>query len=205
MAALDTTGKSSPLSAICALARLSLGAASVSIALVHDDGLRYVAADGAGAAGIVGTHLPAGTGIAGIVAATGQSISVRDPVSDPRFAREVGERTGYIPNAIRCVAVLDPNGDVAAVLSILDQGTHPLAPSGAGVEGAVVDGGAHDGGAKSVGVTGVLELVLDLAAALVPAGDDDGADLDGRLAELPARDRDRAIAVVTAVLDAFES
>ena len=178
--------ESSPLFGVCALARLALGAAAVSIATVHDDGLRYVAADGAGADQIVGTHLPPGAGIAGFVAATGQSLSVRDPVSDPRFAREIGERTGYVPNAIQCVAVLDRDGDVAAVLSILDRGSVASADD-------------------TVGATRIVGLVVDVATALVAASD--GADLDGaaRLGALGSEDRARATAIVTAVLDAFES
>jgi hypothetical protein len=173
----------SPLVALCALARLSLGAGSVSIATVHDDGLRYVAADGIAADEIVGTLLPPGDGLAGFVAATGQSLSVRDPVSDPRFARAIGERTGYIPNAIQCVAVLDAEGDVAAVLSILDRGS--------------VDG--------ALGASGILELIVDLAAALIEASDGGGSTVDARLAALAPHDRDRATDVLTAVLDAFES
>ncbi|MGA9279579.1 hypothetical protein [Ilumatobacter sp.] len=174
----------SPLFALCALARVSLGAAAVSIATVHDEGLRYVAADGAGADEIVGTILPPGAGIGGFVAATGQSLSVRDPVSDPRFARDVGERTGYVPNAIQCVAVHDVDGDVAAVLSILDRGS----PTPTGGHGA----------------TRVIDLVVDLAEALIGAVDDDEIDLEGRLAALGPNERLRATDVVTAVLDAFE-
>jgi len=183
---MSDRSEAAPLFAICALARVTLGAGSVSIATVHDDGLRYVAADGTGADGIVGTLLPPGAGIAGFVAATGQSLSVRDPVSDPRFARTVGERTGYIPSAIQCVAVLDADGDVAAVLSILDRGSTDPA----------------DG---ALGATRILELVIDLAAALIGATTGGGSGLDGRLAALGPTDRARAADVVTAVLDAFES
>ena len=82
--------ESDPLTSLCALARMCLGAVSVSIARVVDDGLYYAAADGRGAEGIIGTLLPPGAGIAGFVAATGQSLIVRDPASDPRFARDVG-------------------------------------------------------------------------------------------------------------------
>lgn len=176
----------SPLVALCALARVSLGAASVSIATVHDDGLRYVAADGRGAAEILGTHMPPGAGIAGFVAATGQSLSVRDPMSDPRFAREVGERTGYVPNAIQCVAVLDADGDVAAVLSVLDRGSN-----------TPVD--------ETVGATRIVGHVVEAAAALIRPARDDAASLDRRLSGLRSDDRARAANVVNAVLDAFES
>lgn len=175
----------SPLFAVCALARAVLNAGAVSIATVHDDGLRYVAADGVSSDQIIGTLLPPGAGIAGFVAATGQSVTVRDPVSDPRFSREVGERTGYVPDTIQCVAVLDSDGDVGAVLSVLDRGSTQ---------------GADEAGSGS----GVIGLVVEIAASLigepvVPGG------FDGRLAALDPRDRSRAVDVVTAVLDAFES
>jgi hypothetical protein len=176
----------SPLAALCALARVALGAASVSIATVDDDGLRFVAADGLGAAEILGTHLPPGAGIAGFVAATGQSLSVRDPMSDPRFAREVGERTGYVPNAIQCVAVLDADGDVAAVLSVLDRGST-----------APVD--------EAIGATRIVGHLVEVAAALIRPVTADGPSIAGRLFGLRSDDRERAASIVNAVLDAFES
>jgi hypothetical protein len=183
---MTTPPESSALFAVCALARVALGAAAVSIATVHDDGLRYVAADGAGSDQIVGTLLPPGAGIAGFVAATGQSLSVRDPVSDPRFAREIGDRTGYVPNSIHCVAVLDPDGDVAAVLSVLDRGS--VSP-------------ADD----TVGATRIIGLVVDVATALITVADDAHVENAAGLGALGPEDRVRATAILAAVLDAFES
>ena len=113
---------------LCELARWSHGAAAVSIAVVTDDGLEYVASSGAGADEIIGTRLRAGEGLAGFVAATGQSLTVRDAVADPRFARDVAERTGYVPDAIQITPILDDDGDVACVMSMLDRGHHAGAP-----------------------------------------------------------------------------
>ena len=111
----------SALTSLCTLGLGGYQAAAVSIATVDADGLRYVAAAGAGADKIVGTRMAAGQGIAGFVAATGQSLTVRDVISDPRFARDIGERTGYVPSAIQCLPVLDDEGEVIAVVSILDR------------------------------------------------------------------------------------
>ena len=167
--------------ALCALARWCLQAAAVSLAVVEDTALHYVAADGAGADAIVGTRLPAGRGIAGFVAATGQSLTVRDPASDPRFARDVGEATGYVPASIQCVPV-DVDGEVVAVLSILDRSEAPVG------DAAVP-----------------IERIVELAAALLPDGAvDDSQHLAARMAALAADDRARAATVVAAVLDAFE-
>jgi hypothetical protein len=106
-------------------------------------------------------------------------------VSDPRFARDIGERTGYVPNAIQCIAVMDGDGDVGAVLSILDRGS-----------AASTD--------ETVGASGVIGHVVELVAALI-AVVREGSDLEARLAALRPDDRARATAVVAATLDAFES
>jgi GAF domain-containing protein len=172
------------LTALCELARWSHGAAAVSVAVVTDAGLEYVASSGAGAGEIVGTVLGAGQGLAGFVAATGQSLSVRDAVADPRFAREVAERTGYVPDAIHVVPILDGDGEVAGVMSMLDRAHHAEAPDD-----------------PPMGLAGYA----DLAAALLrgtPSGDGDA--VAARLDRLDPAARTAAIAAVAAVLDAIE-
>ena len=117
------------LTAACTAARLAFGAGSVSIAVVTPAGselpvdhLRYVAADGRGAEGILGVRLPAGKGIASYVAATGQALVVDHVVDDARFARDVAERTGYLPATLLAVPITDRDGQVLGVLSVLDRG-----------------------------------------------------------------------------------
>ena len=109
------------LTAVCRAGRVAFGAAAVSIARVDDDGLRYEAADGVGADEIVGVELPLGRGLGGLVAATGQALVVDDPSADPRFGRDVAERTGYVPSSMLVVPVHAEDGMVAGVLSVLDR------------------------------------------------------------------------------------
>jgi len=177
--------ESDALTSLCVLARLCLGATSVSIARVVDDGLRYVAADGRGAAGIVGTLLPPGAGIAGFVAATGQSLMVRDPASDPRFARDVGERVGYVPGEIQCIAVVDREGDVVAVLSLLDRSAAGSATESSGSQRA-------------------LAAIMDVAAMLLDTAVVDDEALIRRFTALAPTEKARVTPIVHAVLDAFE-
>ena len=173
------TGSGTPgdaLAAVCALTRASTNAAAVSLALVEDAALHYVAADGAGADVIVGTRLAAGRGIAGFVAATGQSLTVRDPAADPRHARDVSAATGYTPAVIQCLPVDGRDGEVAAVLSILD-GTAPSVPLGA---------------------------VVALVADLIGRASDEPDTIGLRLARMAPDARAKATVAISAILDALE-
>ncbi|NHA67559.1 GAF domain-containing protein [Phycicoccus flavus] len=98
------------------------GAAACSVALVEPDGsaLRFIAADGRGAAEIVGVVLPVGRGIAGWVAMSGESIRVADVAADGRFARDVAESTRFVPSTILAAPVPGPRGAVAGVVEVLE-------------------------------------------------------------------------------------
>jgi signal transduction protein with GAF and PtsI domain len=102
--------------------RRLFGAAACSIALVDEEGatLEFVASDGEGAAEIVGVRIPVSRGIAGWAAMSGQPIAVRDVQSDPRFARDIAEATHYVPDAIYAAPILDAQGEVLGVASVLD-------------------------------------------------------------------------------------
>jgi signal transduction protein with GAF and PtsI domain len=103
-------------------ARALFSAAACSIALVDDDGgtLEFVASDGAGADEIVGVTIPVSRGIAGWAVMSGQPIAVRDVQADARFARDVAESTHYVPTAIYAAPMLDADGEVLGVVSVLD-------------------------------------------------------------------------------------
>lgn len=169
------------LQAVCALTRWGTGSAAVSVAAVADDHLHYLAADGAGADVIVGTRLPAGRGIAGFAAATGQSLTVRDPESDPRFAGDTARATGYLPAAIQCIPVEDESGEVVAVLTLLDRGS-------------------TDAPAAGLPLTRITELVAALLSGRRPPA----GDVQARLDRLPPAERDRARVALLAVLDALD-
>ncbi|HYO31969.1 MAG TPA: GAF domain-containing protein [Nocardioidaceae bacterium] len=109
--------------------RSLFSAAACSCARVQPDGatLKFLSADGAGAAAIVGVELPIGRGIAGWVAMSGQSIVTSEVSKDARFARDIAESTDYIPETILAAPLIDDDGEVVGVLEVLDpqsRGSH---------------------------------------------------------------------------------
>jgi GAF domain-containing protein len=120
--AFEPPGHREMLQAVVDTARELFGAAACSIATVDDKGLHldYQVASGEGAAAIVGQRLPLGRGIAGWVASSGAAIAVDDVGQDPRFARDVAERTGYVPRAV-LAAPLEARDTVLGVLTVLDR------------------------------------------------------------------------------------
>ena len=110
------------LQAIVDAARAIFGAAAASVFLFDEErgDLVFEAVSGEGSSALVGTRLPAGTGIAGTVLATRQPLVTDNLEDDPRFAREAAESTGYVPSAMMAVPLL---GDDRAlgVLSVLDR------------------------------------------------------------------------------------
>jgi signal transduction protein with GAF and PtsI domain len=105
-----------------AAVRTLFDAAACSCALVDDDGsaLHYVAADGEGAAQIIGVELPIGRGIAGWAVMSGQPLAVSDVRSDPRFAQDIAAATNYVPTSIVVAPLFDEDGEALGVLSVLD-------------------------------------------------------------------------------------
>lgn len=51
-----------------------------------------------------------GRGIAGTVARTGVILNVKDAYNDPRFNREIDEKTGFITRSILCMPIIDKEG-----------------------------------------------------------------------------------------------
>ncbi len=103
----------------------------------------------------------------------------------PRFARDVGERVGYVPAEMQCIAVLDRDGDVAAVLSLLDRAS----------AGSTTD---------SSGSQRALEAIVDIPATLLDTAVVDDEALIQRFTALGPTEKARVTPIVHAVLDAFE-
>ena len=109
------------LQSIVEAARAIFSARAASIFL-HDeetDELVFEAAAGEGGGDLIGTRIPSGTGIAGWVLVTRQSLVLNDLADDPRFARDVAERTGYVPSALMAVPLLYEERALG-VLQVLD-------------------------------------------------------------------------------------
>ncbi|CAJ0570402.1 unnamed protein product, partial [Mesorhabditis spiculigera] len=50
-------------------------------------------------------RFPMSKGIAGVVAATGQGLNIEDAYTDPRFNKDIDERTGYRTRSILCMPI----------------------------------------------------------------------------------------------------
>lgn len=55
-------------------------------------------------------HFNRDQGIAGLVARTGTTINIRDAYNDPRFNREVDEKSGFITRSILSMPVMGVDG-----------------------------------------------------------------------------------------------
>ncbi|MFG2666515.1 GAF domain-containing protein [Streptomyces sp. NPDC048387] len=110
-------------------ARAIFGAQASSIMLLDGpaDELVFEAVSGQGQEFLVGRRFPAGRGIAGWVAASGEPMVVDDLRDSTYFDRDIAESTGYVPNALMAAPLI--RGErVLGVLEVLDPS--PQARSG---------------------------------------------------------------------------
>jgi serine/threonine-protein kinase len=66
-------------------------------------------------------RVPLGKGIAGTVAATGETINLDNPYADPRFNPEVDRRTGYTTRSLLTLAMTAAGGEVLGVFQVLNK------------------------------------------------------------------------------------
>jgi GAF domain-containing protein len=110
------------LQSVVDVARAIFKARASSIFLLDEekDELVFEAISGEGSDRLVGTRFASSTGIAGWVLVTRQPLVLEDVGSDPRFARDVAEQTGYVPRGLMAVPLL--HGERAlGVLEVLDR------------------------------------------------------------------------------------
>lgn len=65
-------------------------------------------------------RFPIGTGIAGIVALTGEKLNIQDVYSDPRFNRTIDQKTGYKTDNILCMPIFI-RGSVIGVVQMVNK------------------------------------------------------------------------------------
>jgi GAF domain-containing protein len=120
--ALSPPGSEALLNRITEAAKELFGAQACSLALLTDDEseLVFTTASGAGAETVVDLRIPANQGIAGWVVMSEQPMSVADLANDTRFATDVAESTGYVPQAILAVPVASPRR-MLGVIEVLDR------------------------------------------------------------------------------------
>jgi GAF domain-containing protein len=117
------TARQELLQSIVDVARAIFLAKAASIAVLDERAGEFCfeAVAGEGGDTLLGFRFPAGHGIAGVVAQTGEPLIVDDLSGDPRFARGIAEGTGYVPRAMM-VAPLLHEDDTLGTLSVLDRG-----------------------------------------------------------------------------------
>jgi GAF domain-containing protein len=191
-----SSARAALLQSIVEVARAIFVARAASIALLDEGAGDFVfeAVAGEGAGRLVGTRFPAGQGIAGTVAQTGEPMIIDDLSQDPRFARDLAADTGYVPRAMM-VAPLLSGERTLGVLSVLDRG-----PSGRSTL-QELDLLVH--------FAGQAALALDAgeaarrAAALLEEGADDElgavATLARRVAGLSGERREAGLALLKAL------
>nr|WP_243876423.1 GAF domain-containing protein [Streptomyces sp. 846.5] len=109
------------LQSIVDVARAIFGAQASSVFLLDEETgeLVFRAVSGQGEEFLVGRRFPAGQGIAGWVAVSGESIVVDDLTANSAFDRSLAQSTQFVPDALMAAPLV--HGDqVLGVLEILD-------------------------------------------------------------------------------------
>lgn len=121
------------LQSVVTVARYVYEAAASSVFMISPDTgeLIFAAVAGEGEQDLVGKRFPAGTGIAGWVAASGQPLIADNVQQSDQFARDAAASTGYIPAGIMA-APLIAEGECIGVLEVLDR--HIASPGEPGRE-----------------------------------------------------------------------
>ncbi|MFF9685779.1 GAF domain-containing protein [Streptomyces sp. NPDC014623] len=117
------------LQSVVDVARAIFGAAASSVCLLDEeaDELVFQAVSGEGEEFLVGRRFPAGRGIAGWVATSGEPVVVDDLSRNSSFDRSLAESTEYVPDALMAAPLIS-DARVLGVLEVLDPS--PQARSG---------------------------------------------------------------------------
>src|SRR4030095_2430819 len=104
------------------VARAIFAAKASSILLLDEEAneLVFEAVVGEGEESLLGHRFAAGTGVAGWVLATRTPLVIEDVARDPRFAKDVAEGTGYVPQGLMAVPLLHDE-QALGVLEVLDR------------------------------------------------------------------------------------
>jgi len=70
---------------------------------------------------LVRIELPMGKGIAGYVAATGDTLNITNAYLDPRFNPDVDKKTGYHTGTILCMPMKNKDGKIIGVFQLLNK------------------------------------------------------------------------------------
>jgi GAF domain-containing protein len=110
------------LRTVVEVARGIFGARASSVMLFDEDTneLVFEAVVGEGEETLLGRRIPADTGIAGWVLTSQEPLVIEDVESDPRFARDVAEGSGFVPSGLMAAPLIRGESAIG-VLSVLDR------------------------------------------------------------------------------------
>ena len=113
------------LRSVVETARAIFRARASSVFLLDEeaDELVFEAVAGEAEQGLLGSRIPSSTGIAGWTLVTRQPLVIEDVTEDPRFAKDVAEGTGYVPQGLMAVPLLHDERALG-VLEVLDRQSH---------------------------------------------------------------------------------
>jgi len=86
-----------------------------------DEGKQQIWSKVAEGAALSEIRVPLGTGIAGHVAQTGETVNIPDAYRDPRFNPDVDRKTGYHTRTILCMPMKSKEGKILGVLQVLNK------------------------------------------------------------------------------------
>lgn len=195
--AVEPPGADRLLGSIAETARRLFGAQACSLALLTEDGteLVYTTAAGAGADSVTGLRLPVTRGLAGWVVQSGQPLAVADVRSDPRFAPDAAQATGYVPQALLAAPVVSDDA-VLGVLSVLDR---DAARPGADDDLLLLQAFC-DQAALALESAGAFRRTADVLLDALGRAAGDGSSLADELQRGRGRAQDQDLAEVAALL-----
>lgn len=103
-----------------AMAHVPCVAGSVLLVDPRDRSLYFAAARGSKADALVAQRVPLDVGLAGHCLRTRRSLNIAEPARDPRFARAIAEKIGYLPHSIVCLPII-ARRKTFGVLELLDR------------------------------------------------------------------------------------
>lgn len=121
------------LGSVVVTARALFGAAAATVFLLDEqtEELVFEAVSGEGESYMVGRRFPASRGIVGWVLSAHEPLVVADLSTNPVFARDLAETTGYVPRSLMAAPLLYGE-EAVGVMEVLDPAPVTIGPLAAG-------------------------------------------------------------------------
>ena len=118
------------LDSVVNTARALFGAAAATVFLLDDQAgeLVFEAVSGEGESYMIGRRFPTSRGIAGWVLSAHEPLVVADLSTNPVFAKDLAETTGYVPRSLMAAPLLRHDEEAIGVMEVLDPAPATIGP-----------------------------------------------------------------------------